>query len=131
MILLDTHVLVWWMDSPQKLSKNALREFENARKGHEVCVSSISFWEIALLVKEGRINFSMGFENWIEIVENFSFIRFIPVDNFIAINSVNLSYFSNKDPADRIIVATALNLGAKLITRDRRILKYKGVQAVW
>jgi len=131
MIVIDTHVLVWWSTKSKKLSKKAAQEFEIHKKRQEVCVSSISLWEIALLVKKGKINFTIGFDIWLKEIESVSFLRFIPVDNSIAINSINLPDFTNKDPADKIIVATAINLGAKLITSDRRILNYKGVNAIW
>jgi len=55
----------------------------------------------------------------------------VPIDNKIAVLSVNLPDFSHKDPADRIIIATALNLGVKLVTSDSKILNYKHVQAIW
>lgn len=131
MIVLDTHILVWWSDNPKKLSKIANQAIELAKKKHEICISSISLWEIAHLVNKGRIEFTLGFENWVKKIENLSFIRFIPVDNSIAVKSVNLPNFSNNDPADRIIVATALSLGVKLITGDQRILKYPFVKTIW
>jgi len=131
MIVLDTQVLVWWTTNFKRISKKAMTELERAKKKHEICISSISIWEVALLVKKRRLEFSVGFENWFNNIENLSFIRFIPLDNSIAVTSVKLPDFSNNDPADRIIVATALSLGAKLITSDRRILKYKGMETVW
>ena len=131
MILIDTHVLVWWSNGSKNLSKKAFFEIEKAKKDRQICVSSISFWEIALLVKSKRLEFSSGFENWHTYLEKLAFFRFIPVDNRIAIDSVNLPDFSTKDLADRIIVSTAINLPAKLITNDKRILKYPSVQAIW
>ena len=131
MIILDTHSFVWLIKTPLKLSAKAKKEILKAQKEKEIFISSISAWEIALLVKEGKLNLGIEVSQWVEKLARNSAIHFIPVDNEIAIKSVNLVDFTNKDPADRIIVATAKHLGAKLITSDRRILKYKGVQAVW
>ena len=70
-------------------------------------------------------------EGWLEKVESLPTVRFIPVDNRIAAYSINLPDFDHKDPADRIIIATALNTGAKLVTSDRKILNYHHVQSIW
>lgn len=131
MIVLDTHVLVWFVSNPEKLSKNAVKRIGQEIKKQEVLVSSISVWEIFMLIKKGRIKLSMDSQSWLEKVENIPFLQFIPVDNKIASQSVNLPEPFHDDPADRIIVATALNHGATLITKDRRILSYPHVLSLW
>ncbi len=132
MIVLDTHTLIWWVDSPQKLSKNARHVIEETiTKKQEILISSISVFEIYILIKKGKLELTSQPEAWLETIENLSSIKFIPVDNKIAAHSVNLPNFSHKDPADRMIVATALSHGAKLVTSDSRILKYPPVQSIW
>lgn len=132
MILLDTHVLVWWVDDPSKLSSKSQKLIENSIKKEEaILVSSISIWEIFLLAKRGRLGFAIDINSWLEKVESLSFLQFIPVDNKIASKSVMLPEPVHNDPADRIIIATAREYGAKLITSDKKILDYKHVQAVW
>lgn len=131
MILLDTHVLVWFVSSPEKLSRSAQKRINEGIKKNEVLVSSISVWEIFMLIKKERIRLSMHPQSWLEKVESLPFIQFVPVDNQIASQSVNLPEPLHNDPADRIIIATALSLGATLITSDRRILKYPHVQSLW
>ncbi len=129
MILLDTNTLLWWICVPQKLSKKIRKVIDQASK-EQIVVSSISVWEISLLIKKERVGFFIDADHWLEQVESLPFIRFIPLDNKIAIQSVNLPDFSHKDPADRIIIATAQIMGATLITSDKKILNYKHVQTL-
>ncbi|OGM64207.1 twitching motility protein PilT [Candidatus Woesebacteria bacterium RIFCSPLOWO2_01_FULL_39_14] len=131
MILLDTHVLIWWLNGSAKLSNKALREIKNSKKKEKIFVSSISIWEIAMLVKKKRLKLTLNVESWIREVERLTYINFLPVDNNIAFESVYLPEFKHKDPADRIIVATARGLRAKLITSDIRILRYPHIQTIW
>ena len=130
MILLDTNALIWWSTAPEKLSKKARQIIDDTIKKDEIFVSSISVWEVYLLMKKNRVGFFIDVDSWLEKLESLEFVKFIRVDNKIASQSVKLD-FDHKDPADRIIVATALNLGAKLITSDKRILSYSKVNAVW
>lgn len=131
MIVLDTHVLVWWVADPDKISTKAQKLISQALKKQEIIISSISIWEICLLVKMGRLKLTMDIDSWIQKIESLPFIRFIPVDNTIAQKSVFLLGNFPKDPADRIIAATTLQFGGKLITSDQKILKYPHLQAVW
>ncbi|KKQ53075.1 MAG: PilT protein [Candidatus Woesebacteria bacterium GW2011_GWA1_39_21b] len=131
MILLDTHILIWWLNGSAKLSNKALREIKNSKKKEKIFVSSISIWEIAMLVKKKRLKLTLNVESWIREVERLTYVNFLPVDNNIAFESVYLPEFKHKDPADRIIVATARGLRAKLITSDIRILRYPHIQTIW
>jgi len=132
MIILDTHVLVWWVSNPEKLSDKAQKLIgRDAKKVNEILVSSISVWEICMLIKKNRLKLTMDTDTWIEKIEQITFLQFIPVDNKIAEQSVNLHGIFHNDPADRMIIATALNYGAVLITSDRKILNYPYVQSIW
>lgn len=131
MIVLDTSVLVWLVSDPEHLSARARRLIEREKKTNGIRVSSISIWEIFLLVKKERLRLSMDVRAWIEKIERLPFLEFVPVDNRIAQFSVNLPEPFHADPADRMIVATARVLGATLITSDRKILRYPHVQTVW
>lgn len=130
MILLDTNALIWWSTAPEKLSKKARQIIDDTIKKEEILVSSISVWEVYLLVKKNRVGFFIDVDSWLEKLESLEFVKFIQVDNKIASQSVKLD-FETEDPADRIIVATALTFGAKLITSDKKILKYPHVQSIW
>lgn len=131
MIVLDTNALIRWIIDSGKLSKKAKKAIENAREKNAIFISSISIWEIYTLVKKEKFKLSTWPERWLEKLESLAFVNFVPMNNKIAITSVELLDFSHKDPADRIIVATALSLGAKLVTSDKKILNYPHVQSVW
>jgi len=131
MIILDTQSLIWFVGDPKKLSKKARLEIDKAVDTSKVLVSAISIWEICLLVKKKRLEITMEVENWIKKVETLPFLQFVPIDNEIAIRSVFLPGLFHSDPADRIIIATAIKKGAPIITSDRRILRYPHVKAVW
>lgn len=131
MILLDTSTLIWWTTALEKLSKKARGIIEEEIKSGLIFVSSISIWEIYLLVKKEKVRFSTDIDTWLEKVEGSPYMNFIPVDNKIAAKSVILQDFFNNDPADRMIVSTALIHGATLITSDKKILNYKQVQTIW
>lgn len=132
MILVDTHALVWWVSDPKRIPTKARRALDAAVKAREsVAVSSISVWEIAMLVARKRLEFTIDAESWITAVEALPFFTFIPLDNRIAVRSVELDGFPNRDPADRIIVATALGLGATVVTADSRLRGYKALATIW
>ena len=132
MIVLDTHTLIWWIDGPQKLSKKARKiiEKEKTKEGN-ILVSSISTLEIYRLVKNGKLQLINHVDSWLEKIESLPAVRFIPIDNRIAAYSINLPDFDHKDPADRIIIATALQYGAAVVSSDKEILRYPHVQSIW
>lgn len=132
MILLDTHTLVWWLAEPSRLPERAARLLDSAvEAGDTICVSSISIWEIAMLVARNRLVLTIDVEVWIARVEALSFLTFVPVDNRIAARAVHLEGFAHRDPADRMIVATAIGMGATLVTADSVLRSYERVQTVW
>ena len=94
-------------------------------------ISSISIWEIALLVKKDRIELGRDFQSWIAGAEALPFFRFVPVYNAIALLSVRLPEPFHSDPADRIIVATAMRLNCPLITKNRQMHQYPEIDAIW
>jgi PIN domain nuclease of toxin-antitoxin system len=131
MIVLDTHAWIWFTSKPEVLSRKAKNAVEAAVKGKSVLISSISAWEVALLVKKKRLTLSMDVTDWIAKSENLPFIQFIPVSNSIAVKSVNLPQPLHMDPVDRIIIATALSNGAPIVTKDKKILDYSHVKTIW
>lgn len=131
MIVLDTHALVWWVNGAGELSRAAGSAIKRAQTGKEIIVSCISAWEIAMLVQRGRLTLAMEVSIWLSTVSQVPGLRFISVDNPIAIAAVNLPGEFHQDPADRIIVATGRRLGAPVVTRDRRIRSYPHVKTVW
>jgi PIN domain nuclease of toxin-antitoxin system len=131
MIVLDTHAWVWFLSNPELLSKKAKRYVDVAVKEKAIMISSISAWEVALLVARKRLILTLELSDWIAKSEMLPFFKFIPVDNSVAIKSVNLPQPLHRDPADRIIIATAISLGAPIVTKDEKILNYQHVQTIW
>lgn len=131
MIVLDTHAWVWWLSNPDQISRAAREEIDRAKEKEEVLISSISSWEVALLVRKGRLELTMPVEDWVARSEALPFIQFVPLDNRIALRSNQLSGEIHDDPADRIIIATALTLGAPLVSKDTRIRDYAHVATIW
>lgn len=131
MIVLDTNALIWWISDSGKLSRKTRKIIEEAEEKKAIYISSISVLEIYTLVKKGKLKLNTLTADWLEKVESLSYVHFVPVDNKIAVASVNLDGFEHKDPADRIIIATALSIGARLVTADKKILNYSYVQSIW
>ena len=132
MLVIDTHVLVWWVADTGDLSPRSKRAIERTIKaGSEVLVSSISAWEVAMLVQKGRLLLSMEVERWLDQVALIDGLRFYPVDNEVAVKSAILPGEFHKDPADRMIVATARKLAAPLVTADEKMLRYQHVKTIW
>lgn len=131
MIMLDTHTLVWWVNGSAALSKTAEKMLKKIiSNGDDIIVSSISAWEIAMLINKGRLVLSMEIESWLDQVSQIDGVQFIPVDNEIAVKSTLLPGDFHKDPADRIIVATARKLAIPLITADEKIINYPHVKTI-
>jgi PIN domain nuclease of toxin-antitoxin system len=131
LIVLDSHAWVWWVSSPDQLSPPARRAIENAIEARAVHVSCISTWEVALLVANGRLTLTMDVTDWIAHCQGLPFLRFVPVDNAIALGSIRLPEPLHRDPADRLIVATARSLGVPLVTKDTRLRRYLHVETIW
>lgn len=131
MIVLDTHVWLWWLSNPEKLSPPAEEAIAAAIAENGIVISSISSWEIALLVKRGRLELAIDHRDWISKTQGLPFVQFAPVDNIIALRSVDLPGDFHADPADRIITATAMTMALPLITCDHKIISYPHLQTIW
>ena len=128
--LLDTHVLIWAIDSPDRLPEDILREVEDA-KNSPLLVSAISFWEISKKHSLNKLELSLPIQKWLQNASESSGLKVVPLSPEIAFESANLPGKFHKDPADEIIVATARILDATLITADKRIRKYRHVKTLW
>ena len=123
MILLDTHALIWLSEGSKLLGDNALTLIDAALKKNELFVSPISFWEVAMLVDKKRLSIDIGVQVWRSNLMSAG-LQELPLTGCIAIQSAQLSGFHG-DPADRMIVATAINSGATLCTADQKILAWE------
>ncbi len=131
MVVLDTHVWVWWINGQGKLSRKATSAINAATNQGGVYISSISAWEIAMLVYYRRLKLTLEVRDWLAACENLPFLHFIPINNSIAVASVRFPGKLHKDPADRIIVATAREFNFTLITKDKRLQEYPHVETIW
>ncbi len=94
-------------------------------------VSAISVWEVCLLVQKKKIDLQRNLHEWIQRLQDLPLVKIIPIDHWIFFRSTELRSFTHKDPADRIIIATAQTLGATLISKDDKLLKYPHVKTFW
>jgi PIN domain nuclease of toxin-antitoxin system len=130
--MIDTHVLVWWVTGDHtRLSRAATDAIGAENQPGSIIVSSITAWEIAQLVDRGRMQLATDLAAWLAIVETIPTIAFVPVDIEVAVKSVELPGGFHKDPADRMIVATARKFGVPLVTADELIRGYAHVRTIW
>jgi PIN domain nuclease of toxin-antitoxin system len=130
-IVLDTHTLLWWVNDPTVLSRPAKEAIDEAVQSNSVHVSCISCWEIAVLVERGRLRLALDVRDWLCRCEALPFLTFVAVNTAIAVESVRLPGFPHADPADRIIAATALSLGAAVVTKDDKLRNYPQLKTIW
>ena len=130
MILLDTHTWIWSHSATKLLSDNVKKLIEKTQTDQRA-IASISIWEFAMMVTKGRINVKIDPKRWLNNSIDNSGLRVIELTPEIAMESCNLPGDFHKDPADRIIVATARAHNLTLLTKDRRIIEYPHVQAIW
>jgi len=130
-IVLDTHALVWWAAGAAELPTRARRAIQSAVRRGPVVASAISVIEIATAVRRGRLTLAVPVEQWLSDLRLLPELRFEPVSADIAQLAGAFEEAVPGDPADRIIVATALKLRAKLVTADDRLRQARRVETVW
>lgn len=125
LLLLDTHVWVWLLGGNEPLRTSPARAaIEAAAEPGALRVSIISVWEVGMLESRGRLGFPGGAEAWVRRALAAPGISLAAMTPQVALASTRLPGLLHGDPADRILVATARELGATLVTRDRRIIEY-------
>lgn len=126
MIILDTHIWIWWVDENPKLSPKNL-EIIQAHQATGLGISIISCWEIAKLVEKNRLSFECSLEEWLELALSYYGVQLLELSIPIILQSTQLAGF-HADPSDQIIVATAKVYDSSLLTQDRKILDYSDVK---
>ncbi len=126
LVVLDTHAVLWWTLDPARLGRAATREIAQAER---VGVPAIAFWETAVLVRKGKLRLDIAVADWADRLLAIPRVEALPIDDRIALKADTLHMHA--DPADRFIVATALQHRARLITKDVAIRGTKLVETVW
>lgn len=129
-ILVDTHVVVWLAFDPSRLSRKARTAIDGARQnGDGLAISDITLFELTTLVSKGRVDLKISLESFLREVE----ARFVvlPISGRACVAALALPAAYPKDPADRIIGATALVEGLALLTADREIRRSKALPTIW
>jgi len=123
-VILDTHTLLWVDRNDSKLGSMARLQIEVAWRAGLLAVSAISFWEATMLAERDQISLPTSPEHWRANWLRAGLVE-VPIDGWIALQSCQLTNF-HRDPADRFIVATALDRGLPLMTADKKILEWEG-----
>lgn len=129
--LLDTHVWIWWNMHPQKLSERARSVICASGRYEELLLSAISLWEFAKLLEKRRLAISCDPEEWIREALEMPKLRVVPLSPSVAYRSTILPQPFHDDPADQIIVATAREENATVVTSDEKIRSYTHCRNVW
>lgn len=130
MILLDTHIFLWWVVQPDRLTTpqwEAIRSNESDSLG----VSAITCWEVAKLVQLGRIELGRDVDEWLAVALTYPGMRLLPLTPRIAVASTQLPDGFRSDPADEILVATARLRNCPLVTSDRKLRDYPHVTSIY
>jgi PIN domain nuclease of toxin-antitoxin system len=123
-VVLDTNALVWAFEGDKALGRRAEHVIDQAVSDGVAHVSAISFWELALKIRKGKFGLARPILDWRASILRLG-VREVAIDGLIGIAANELPNMHD-DPADRLIVATALNLGASLATSDARLLAWQG-----
>jgi PIN domain nuclease of toxin-antitoxin system len=130
-LLLDTHAWIWWHSNPGKLSHRVRALLTTPSRYEELLLSAISPWEFAKLLEKGRLAISCDPEEWIREALEMPKLRLVPLTPSIAYRSTTLPRPFHDDPADQILVATAREENAAILTSDGRIRDYPHCRSIW
>jgi PIN domain nuclease of toxin-antitoxin system len=128
-LLLDTHAWLWRLLDPGRISAEA--EAAIADSGSELFLSPISTWEALVLARKGRLSLAPTPGEWVLDALRRSALSAAPLNHGIALRSESLAGFASEDPADRFLVATAVEHGLVLVTADRAMHAFEPLQTLW
>jgi PIN domain nuclease of toxin-antitoxin system len=129
--LLDTHVWIWWNMNPKKLSGRSRSLISAVARYDELLLSAISLWEFAKLLEKKRLAISCDPEEWFREALQMPKLRVAPISPSVAYRSTILPAPFHDDPADQIIVATAREENATVLSADARIRAYPHCRCIW
>lgn len=128
MTVLDTHSWIWWVSEPARLGRGARRELDRAKS---IGVPAICCLEVAALAARGRIELDRSPLDWMQDALALPRVLLLPVTPAVAVKAVDLPPSCPADPADRLIIATAILESALLVTKDDRMRGFAGVRTIW
>ncbi|MEN9870071.1 MAG: hypothetical protein RLZZ171_1059 [Cyanobacteriota bacterium] len=128
MIVLDTHIWIWWVNNSPRLTESH-KQWIQDYQAHGLGISIISCWEVAKLVEKNRLVLSVPVDEWLQTALAYPGVQLLNLTVPILVQSTQLTGFHN-DPADQIIVATAKVYDCLLLTADGKILDYAGVKTL-
>ena len=131
MITIDTHIIIWDALKPEMLSETAKQEISKANNSDGIIICDISLWEIAMLVKKGRIEIGASYLEFINLIKASNNYTILPITPEIAELSTTLPSEINGDPADRLIAATSIITNTYLITADKNLRQSNILNTIW
>jgi PIN domain nuclease of toxin-antitoxin system len=129
MILLDTHALLWWALDPQQLSPAAAEALSRMERSGGYA-SAISIWELGVKIQRGKLEIGIAIDEFARRVKKTGAIELVPADTAIWLRALGLDW-EHRDPADRVIAATAMTLGVPVLTKDDAMRRFRGVPSIW
>jgi PIN domain nuclease of toxin-antitoxin system len=129
MIVLDTHALLWWALDPDRLSQAATAKVREMER-HGGFASAISIWELGVKIQRGKLDLGISIGEFTRRIDKSAIVQLLAVDTATWLQSLELAW-DHRDPADRVIVATAVLQGVPLVTADDEIRRFPGVTCVW
>ena len=130
MILLDTHIWLWWIQEPSRLTEKQ-REAISKAEADGILISAISCWEISKLYEYGRIQLPLPILDWLNTALSYPGMRLFDLSPAVAAQSASLPGNFHKDPADQIIVASSIVAHVPLVTSDSKIIAYQHVTTIY
>ena len=128
MVLLDTHIWVWWLGGNDELSEHEREELDYLASKRQIAIAAISLWEAQMRIAKRRIRISMEFDQWIREAARPDLVTIIPIDTNVAIALQQLPDNFQGDPADRLILASAISRNYELATHDRVLRRSRQVR---
>ncbi len=124
-LLLDTHIALWLDSGDDRLRASTRALIDDCwQDGGTILLSAVTAWEIALLVDTGRIDLDVPVEAWINRFLGRPGIEAVPLSHRAACRSYQLHHLEHRDPAGRLLIATAIELACPLVTYDERIARF-------
>lgn len=128
--LLDTHAWIWWINGDRQLPPDVSAALDELPAEGRPLLSDISLWEVAMLVTLDRLRLTVPLDQWLQRAADPRAVRVLPITPAVALEVTRLPKGFRRDPADRVIVATARAHNCPVITRDRAILR-SGLVTTW